>query len=278
MPKSPTNNMDQISHSVIAIHNLTKQFDKATAVNHISLAIRQGEVFAFLGQNGAGKSTTIKMLTTLLRPTAGDVSIAGFDLTRQAPDVRRIIGYVPQLISADGTLTCYENLMLMARLYDVPARERKERVREVLSFIQLEAHADALVRTFSGGMIRRLEIGQAIIHRPKVLFLDEPTSGLDPMARQNIWKHIMELRDHHGTTIFFSTHQMDEAEGLSDRVGIMHKGKLALVGTASEIKEKTGKKNVTLDDAFIFFTGGEAEDRGTFRDARQTRHVQQRLG
>ena len=263
---------------IITVRDLVKRFKDVTAVDGITFEIDRGEMFAFLGPNGAGKSTTIKMLITLLAPTSGEASIDGLNVVADASDVRRIIGYVPQLISVDGTLTAYENLMLMARLYDIPRNEREARIAEVLGLLNLADHAGALVRTFSGGMIRRLEIGQAILHHPKVLFLDEPTSGLDPVARQNVWKHIRELRDQYNTTILFSTHQMEEAEEECDRVAIMNAGKIATIGTVPEIKSRTNKENATLEDAFIFFTGAELEDTSNFRSVRQTRRTEHRLG
>ena len=264
--------------NLITVRDLTKRFGELTAVDGISFEVKQGDAFAFLGPNGAGKSTTIKMLITLLAPTSGTATIDGLDVQRQAPEVRRRIGYVPQLISVDGTLTAYENLVLMARLYDIPRRECAPRAREILSFLGLEDHGSALVRTFSGGMIRRLEIGQAIVHRPKALFLDEPTSGLDPVARQNVWEHILELRKTSGTTIFFSTHQMEEADAMSETVAIMNTGKIAAIGTPQEIKAKTGNKDATLEEAFIFITGTHLKEGGTFRDVRRSRQAEQRLG
>ncbi len=167
------------------------------------------------------------------------------------------------MISVDGTLTAYENLMLMARLYDIPRAERKERVREMLSFLELEQHTNSLVRTFSGGMIRKMEVGQAMLHHPKVLLLDEPTTGLDPVARQSVWEHLFELRDRFDTTIFFSTHNMEEADEVSDRVAVMNRGKIEAIGRVEELKAKTGKPDATLEDAFIFLhrkqTGGNRQ-------------------
>ncbi len=267
-----------IDQNLIVVKNLTKHFGDVKAVDGITFEVKSGSVFAFLGPNGAGKSTTIKMLITLLAPTSGEATIDGLDVVRQSAEVRRRIGYVPQLISVDGTLTAFENLNLMARLYDIPRRECTARVEEVLAFLGLEGHGKSLVRTFSGGMIRRLEIGQAMIHRPKALFLDEPTSGLDPVARQNVWEHILDLRKLYGTTIFFSTHQMEEADEMSDKVAIMNTGKIAIIGTPQEIKSKTGQNDSTLEDAFIFFTGANLKEGGNFRDARRSRLVEQRLG
>lgn len=275
MDNTPSNNNN---NNIVVVENLTKRFNDLLAVDSISFNIKQGEIFAFLGPNGAGKTTTIRMLITLLKPTSGEGTINGCNFVRQPAEVRKIIGYVPQMISVDGTLTAYENLMLMARLYDIPSNERGKRIKEILSFLNLEKYTNSLVRTFSGGMIRKLEIGQAILHRPRVLFLDEPTSGLDPVARQNVWKYLLELRDTFGTTIFFSTHYMEEAEAMSNRVAIMQNGKIAVIGTAQELEEKTDIKNATLQDAFIFFTGDKLEENGNFHDIKRTREIERKLG
>jgi ABC-2 type transport system ATP-binding protein len=264
--------------AIIHVDRLVKRFGDLAAVDDVSFTVEAGEIFAFLGPNGAGKSTTIKMLITLLAPTSGTATVDGHDIKRQAAEVRRAIGYVPQIISVDGTLTAYENLMLMARLYDIPRAERKDRIREMLVFLNLEGHKDALVRTFSGGMIRKMEVGQAMLHRPKALLLDEPTTGLDPVARQNVWEHLFDLRGRFNTTIFFSTHNMEEADEVSDRVAVMNRGKIAATGTAEELKTKTGKPDATLEDAFIFFTGNQLQETGNFREIRKARQTQQRLG
>jgi ABC-2 type transport system ATP-binding protein len=269
--------METLTSNIITVENLTKRFKGFTAVDGISFNVERGEIFACLGPNGAGKSTTIKMLITLLAPTSGNAFIDGYDIIHHSSDVRRSIGYVPQSISVDGTLTAYENLMLFARLYDLPKKEREIRIKETLAFLNLEGHAGALVRTFSGGMIRKMEIGQAMIHRPKVLFLDEPTTGLDPIAQQSVWGHLADLRKT-GTTILFSTHNMEEADGVSDRVAIMNQGKISVIGTVPELKEKTKKQDATLEDAFIFFTGNNVSETGNFRDIRRTRQNERRLG
>ena len=263
---------------VISVKNLLKEYSDLTAVKSINFSVKKGEVFAFLGPNGAGKSTTIKILITLLNPTSGDGLINGLSVVNKPAEVRKIIGYVPQMISVDGSLTAHENLMLMAKLYDIPSKERERRINEVLSFIDLDKQKNIMVRNFSGGMIRKLEIAQAILHNPAVLFLDEPTSGLDPIARKNIWKHLLDIRDTFGTTIFFSTHYMDEAEEVSDRVAIMHLGKLTAIGTPTKLKEGTKKKNATLEDAFIFFTGSTLQETGNFKEIRRTREVARKLG
>lgn len=270
--------MDAMNENIIQIENLTKKFNNFVAVNSASFNVKKGEIFAFLGPNGAGKTTTIKMLITLIPTTSGGGKIGGYDFIKEPSQTRRIIGYVPQMISVDGNLTAYENLMLMARLYDVPAKERKKRIEEILSFLKLEKHRNSLVRTFSGGMIRKLEIGQAILHCPQILFLDEPTSGLDPVARQNVWEHLIKLRDAFDTTIFFSTHYMEEAEKMSNRVAIMQTGKIAVIGTPAELKEKTNIQNATLQDAFIYFTGNKFEENGNIHDIRMARDTARKLG
>ena len=263
---------------ILETHALTRRFGTLTAVDSLDLAIEAGEVFGLLGPNGAGKTTTIKMLTTLLPPSSGSARVAGFDVIRQATAVRRVIGYVPQMISADGTLTGRENLLVFARLYDIPRAEVQERVASALKFMGLAALADKLVREYSGGMIRRLEIAQSMLHRPPVLFLDEPTVGLDPNARRSVWEHIEELRRNFGMTILLTTHMMEEADSLCGRVAIMHHGRVAATGSPSELKAAIGGKNKTLDDVFIHFTGDEVDLGGSYRETRQTRRTARRLG
>jgi ABC-2 type transport system ATP-binding protein len=265
----------------IQIQALTRRFDTLTAVDALNLDVLPGEVFGLLGPNGAGKTTTIKMLITLLPPTSGTASVAGHDIHRDPRLVRRSIGYVPQLLSSDGALTARENLNTTARLYHLPSTERQTRVEEALSFMDLESSADRLVRTFSGGMVRRLEIAQAMLHRPEVLFLDEPTVGLDPNARRAVWGHIRQLREAEGTTILLTTHYMDEAAELCGRVGFMHLGKLVALGTPAELAAQSGPGK-DLDDAFTYFTGsdlvGAGESGGQYRDVARTRRTARRLG
>lgn len=268
----------QLSENIIQVTNLTKKFKNLAAVDNISFNVKRGDIFACLGPNGAGKSTLIKMLITLLDSTSGQALVDEYDIKHHSSDVRHVIGYVPQQISVDGTLTAYENMMLFARLYDIPRSEQKKRISETLSFLHLEKQANDLVRTFSGGMIRKMEIGQAMLHRPKVLFLDEPTTGLDPIAQQSVWGHLSELRDTMGTTIFFSTHYMEEADGVSDKVAIMNQGKIAAIGSVQELKDRTNKKDATLEDAFIFFAGNTVNETGNFRDIRRVRQTEKRLG
>jgi ABC-2 type transport system ATP-binding protein len=263
---------------MLELRGLSRRFGGLVAVNDLGLTINQGEMFALLGPNGAGKSTTIKMLTTLLPPSAGTALVDGFDIVRQPRAVRRIIGYVPQMLSADGALNGIENLLVFARLYDLPRRARRERVKAALDFMGLSDAAHRLVRQYSGGMIRRLEIAQSMLHNPRILFMDEPTVGLDPAARRAVWDHIEELRSHTGATIILTTHQMEEADELCDRIAIMHMGNLVALGTPDELKGTIGKRHATLDDVFIHFTGNNLETGGTYRETRRTRRRVRRLG
>lgn len=237
-----------------------------------------GEIFGLLGRNGAGKTTLIKMLTTLLPPTSGMATVAGFDVVHQASAVRRVIGYVPQLVSADGMLTGYENLRVFARLYDIPRAQRESRIADALAFMDLESVSRNLVRTYSGGMIRRLEIAQCMLHRPLVLFLDEPTVGLDPVARDAVWERIMQLRADYGATILLTTHYMEEADELCDRIVLMLSGKLTASGTPAELKASIGGGDVTLDDVFEHYTGGSLESGGGYRETARNRRTARRLG
>lgn len=264
--------------AILETERLTRAFGDFVAVKGLTLSVDEGEVFGLLGPNGAGKTTTIKMLTTLLEPTTGTARIAGLDIVRQASRVRHIIGYVPQLLSADGALTGYENLLIFAKLYALPGREREPRVREALHFMGLDGAADKLVRTYSGGMIRRLEIAQSMIHAPRVLFLDEPTVGLDPVARKSVWERIEQLRREFGTTILLTTHYMEEADVLCSRIAIMHLGEMVALGSPDELKAKIGGADVTLDDVFAHFTGAELEAGGNYRDTLRSRRTAQRLG
>ncbi len=216
--------------AVLEIKNLVRRFGDLTAVDSISFSVEAGEIFGLVGPNGAGKTTTIKMLTTLLPPTSGIAKVAGCDVIRQARQVRRMIGYVPQLLSADGSLSGYENLLIFSKLYDIPAKFREQLIRDSLHFMGLSDSANKLVRSYSGGMIRRLEIAQAVLHKPRILYLDEPTVGLDPVARETVWKYVGSLAKS-GTTIIMTTHYMEEADAMCDRVAIMHHGRIAVIGT-----------------------------------------------
>ncbi len=263
---------------VINTQTLTKRFGSLTAVDNLTISVSEAELFGLLGPNGAGKTTTIKMLTTLLPPTSGRAEVVGFDVVTEAADVRRRIGYVPQLLSADGTLTGYENLLIFAKLYDVPRSGRKQRVLEALDFMGLKESANVMVREYSGGMIRRLEIAQSMLHRPQVLFLDEPTLGLDPVARNVVWEHLKRMQKDMRTTIVLTTHYMYEADSLCDRVAIMDLGKVAALGTPLELKKSIGSESATLDEVFEHYAGGSLESRGAYRETSRTRRTGRRLG
>jgi ABC-2 type transport system ATP-binding protein len=264
--------------AIVEAEALTRRFGKLVAVDALTIAVEEGEVFGLLGPNGAGKTTVVKMLTTLLPPTSGVARVGGFDVTRQAGEVRRIIGYVPQMLSADGTLTGYENLLVFAKLFDVPRAEQDRRVRDALAFMGLTDAADKLVRTYSGGMIRRLEIAQSTMHEPRILFLDEPTIGLDPLARHAVWEHIERFRAEFGTTVFLTTHYMEEADQVCQRVAIMHLGKVRAVGAPAKLKTAIGKEDATLEEVFTHYTGDLLESGGSYRDTFRTRRTARRLG
>lgn len=247
------------------------------AVDSLTVSVEAGEVFGLLGPNGAGKTTVIKMLTTLLPPTSGHARVGGFDIEHRTSRVRRIIGYVPQMVSADGSLNGYENLLVFAKLYDLPRAERKKRVLDALETMGLLDAANRLVRTYSGGMIRRLEIAQAMLHAPKVLFLDEPTIGLDPMSRQAVWERIRQLRSEYGTTILMTTHYMDEADALCGRVAIMHLGRMKALGTPAELKASVGA-DATLEQVFVHYVGTTIESGDAYRETKRIRRTARRLG
>ena len=261
----------------IETFGLMRRFGDLIAANHVSLRVPYGSIFGLLGPNGAGKSTIIKMLTTLLEPTEGTAAVAGLDIVKAPSQVRRRIGYVPQALSADGALTGYENLNLSAKLYGIPRAERKRRIEDALRFMGLTDFGRKLVKTFSGGMIRRLEIAQAMLHRPTVLFLDEPTIGLDPVARRSVWERLVELRANFQMTVLITTHGMDEAEELCDQLAIMHLGKIAAVGNPVDLKASVGPQ-ATLDDVFVHYSGGTIQEEGNYRDVRATRRTASRLG
>lgn len=266
--------------AAIETRDLRREFGSVTAVDALTLEVRPGEVFGLLGPNGAGKTTTIKMLITLLPATSGSATVAGHDIAHEARAVRRSIGYVPQLLSSDGALSARENLDISGHLYHIPGPERRERIDEALRFMGLTDVGDNLVRTYSGGMVRRLEIAQAMLHAPPVLFLDEPTVGLDPTARRAVWEHVRKLRELEGTTILLTTHYMDEAAELCERVGIMHLGRLVALGTPDSLAAEVGP-GASLDDVFTHFTGSDLDDAsagGTYRDVARTRRTARRLG
>ena len=263
----------------VDIHDLTRRFGDIAAVDHATIAVERGEIFGLIGPNGAGKSTLIKMLTTLLPPTSGSATVAGYDIVREPADVRRHIGYVPQLLSADGSLTGYENMLLSARLYGVPRRERTERITRALARMGLSEAAHHLVGHYSGGMIRRLEIAQSLLHRPTVLFLDEPTVGLDPGARETVWEHVLDLRDRFHRTMIVTSHHMDEIDEFCDRIALIDRGRIAAVGTPSELKAHVGP-DATLDDVFIHLVAAtkETETESGYGEVRRARRAAREHG
>ena len=237
--------MNGSSEAVIQASGLVKRYGQVEAVRGIDLEVRHGEIFGFLGPNGAGKSTTISILCTLLTPSAGTAKVAGIDVVQDPARVRQRIGLVFQDPSLDDVLTGRENLEFHAWIYSVPASERGKRIDEMLALLQLTDRAGSQVRTYSGGMKRRLEIARGMLHQPEILFLDEPTLGLDPQTRQSIWTHLNELRDRKGITIFMTTHYMDEAE-FCDRIAIIDRGKIVALGTPDELKAMVGGDVVTM--------------------------------
>jgi len=232
--------------AAIVTDNLVKRYDEVTAVDGVSLEIKEGEVFGLLGPNGAGKTTTISMLSTLVRPTSGTALVAGKDINREPLEVRRNIGIVFQEPSVDDLLTARENLELHSMLYGVPRREIPGRIDAFLKLVNLSDRADSLVKTYSGGMRRRLEIARGLIHGPKILFLDEPTLGLDPASRKAVWTHIRDLKERHNTTIILTTHYMEEADSLADRIAIINHGKIIELDTPEALKRKVGQDLVFL--------------------------------
>ena len=235
--------------AAIQTDNLVKRYGEVTAVDGVSLEIPEGEVFGLLGPNGAGKTTLISMLATLVRPTSGSALVAGYDINRQSLDVRRQIGIVFQEPSVDDLLTGRENLYLHSMLYGVPRAEIAGRIDRMLEMVKLADRAGSLVKTYSGGMRRRLEIARGLIHKPRILFLDEPTLGLDPASRKAVWSHIRELRATHNTTIILTTHYMEEADSLADRIGIINRGRIIELGTPDALKRKVGRDLVFVTGA-----------------------------
>ena len=262
--------------ATIEVIKLTRRFAEMVALNELTLSVPGGSIFGLLGPNGAGKSTLIKMLTTLLPPTSGTALVAGLDIVRRPRQVRRHIGYVSQMLSADGDLTGYENLLISAELYGLTRVERNERIAQALTFMELADAQHKMVRHYSGGMIRRLEIAQSMLHRPEVLFLDEPTVGLDPSARHSVWQRILQLRKDFGTTVLMTTHDMGEADYLCDLVAFLHHGMLLAKGTPAELKQALGP-NASLDDVFVHYAGVSVAEGGDLRDVAQTRRTAQRL-
>ena len=247
-----------VNDNIIQVKDLVRKFGNYSAVNDISFNVKRGEIFAFLGPNGAGKTTSIKMLTTLLHPTSGQITINGFNPVTQQHETRKSFGIVFQDPSLDDELTAYENLEYHGVLYGVPKVLRRQRIEELLKYVDLWERRKSLVKTFSGGMKRRLEIARGLLHHPKIFFLDEPTLGLDPQTRNHIWSYIKKLNKEEGITVFFTTHYMDEAARVADRVSIIDHGNIIETGTVSELLKKT--KKTTLEDAFLALTGHEIRD------------------
>ena len=243
---------------MIRVEHLVKSFGDFKAVDDVSFEVQQGEIFAFLGPNGAGKTTTIKMLTTLLRPTSGSLSIDSLDPVRDQDQVRRRFGIVFQDPSLDGELTAYENMDIHGVLYHVPRRARQERIEILLKLFELWDRRATRVKKFSGGMKRRLEIARAFLHTPKILFLDEPTLGLDPQSRNQLWTHVKHLNATEGVTVFLTTHYMEEADRVAQRIAVIDHGKIVAQGTSAELKQQT--KSETLEQAFLALTGSSIRE------------------
>lgn len=247
-----------MTNLAIKATNVVKNFGDIKAVDNVSFAVEPGEIFAFLGPNGAGKSTTIKMLTTMLRPTSGKLYLNGHDVTREQDLARKSFGIVFQDPAVEEELTAYENMLFHAVLYGVPKAEQKNRIADLLKLVDLWARKDSLVRTFSGGMRRRLEIARGLLHHPKILFLDEPTLGLDTQTRKILWDYVRKLSHNEGMTIFFTTHYLDEAEQVAERIAIIDHGKIVATGSVRQLAAQTKTKN--LEQAYLKLTGEGIRD------------------
>jgi ABC-2 type transport system ATP-binding protein len=245
--------IEQISNPIIKVEHLTKKFNETVAVDDLSFNVKKGEIFAFLGPNGAGKTTTIRMLTTLLRPTQGKISVNGFDPLLEQDKVRKSFGIVFQDSSLDEELTAWENMEFHGILYQLPHETRKTRIKALLEIVDLWKRRNDLVKTYSGGMRRRLEIARGLLHYPKIFFLDEPTLGLDPQTRNKIWVQILELNRKYQTTIFFTTHYLEEAEKMASYIAIIDEGKIVASGTVAELKAQN--KADSLEAAYLKITG-----------------------
>ncbi|MBN1156054.1 ATP-binding cassette domain-containing protein [Candidatus Woesearchaeota archaeon] len=253
------------NESAITVKKLVKKFKDFKAVDNISFDVKQGEIFAFLGPNGAGKTTTIKVLTTLLHPTEGKISVNGFDPVKETDKTRSSFGIVFQDPTLDVDLTANENMEFHAAMYHVSKKEAKQRIEHLLKLMELWDRKDELVKNFSGGMKRRLEIARGLIHHPKILFLDEPTLGLDPQTRNKIWTYIKDLNKKQNMTVFFTTHYMEEADEVADTIAIIDHGKILIQGTSNKLKQKT--KTKSLEQAFLKLTGRSLrKENGSFKE------------
>jgi ABC-2 type transport system ATP-binding protein len=247
-----------MSDYAIEVNNVVKTFGKVKAVQGVSFNVPKGEIFAFLGPNGAGKSTTINMLTTMLTPTSGKLLLNGYDVTKERLLARKSFGIVFQDPAVEEELTAYENMKFHAVLYGVPKSEIDPRIEKLMTLVDLWERKDSLVRTFSGGMRRRLEIARGLLHTPKILFLDEPTLGLDTQTRNILWAYVKKLSQDEGMTIFFTTHYLDEAEEVAERIAIIDHGKIVAMGTAAQLTKQT--KTKTLEQAYLKMTGEGIRD------------------
>jgi ABC-2 type transport system ATP-binding protein len=262
--------------NIIEVKNLSKKFGNFVAVNNISFEVKTGEIFAFLGPNGAGKSTTIKMLTTLLNPTSGSIELNGNNPVKNPNAVRHSFGIVFQDPSLDDELTAWENMEFHGVLYGVEKGLRRKRIEELMNFVELWDRKDSLVKEFSGGMKRRLEIARGLLHHPKVLFLDEPTLGLDPQTRNHMWTYLEELNKSEGITVFFTTHYMEEASRIARRIAIIDHGKIIATGSSEQLQQQTGTDS--LEDTFLKLTGDIIRDQDASATDRLRAHRQQRGG
>jgi len=262
--------LELVTTPIIRVQNLVRTFGNVTAVNDVTFEVKKGETFAFLGPNGAGKTTTIKMLTTVLRPTSGSLELDGLNPVTDSTEVRRKIGVVFQDPSLDSELTAWENVDIHGVLYHVPRRVRQERGEILLKLFELWDRRNDLVKTFSGGMRRRLEIARGLLHTPQVLFLDEPTLGLDPQSRNQMWSIVKNLNATEGVTVFLTRHCMDEADRVADRIAVIDHGKIVATGSAAELKQQTGSDS--LEAAFLKLTGTTIRDE-TFSAQDQIRQV-----
>jgi ABC-2 type transport system ATP-binding protein len=247
-----------MTKNIIVAKNLIKKYKDTTAVDNISFEVKEGALFAFLGPNGAGKSTTIKMLTTLIKPTSGKLTLDGTDVSKDPLKVRRSFGIVFQDPSLDDGLSAYENMELHAVLYGLSKKEYLERIEELLTLVELWERRKHLVKTFSGGMKRRLEIARGLLHHPKILFLDEPTLGLDTQTRHLLWDYVKRLNQKENVTIFFSTHYLEEAEEVADQISIIDHGTIVAHGTSKELEKLTSTKS--LEQAYLQLTGKAIRD------------------